>query len=543
MANADRDDREAVYRALELQASRYYSEGRNEECLLLLRKLVRLRPDRPQTAVGLIKALFRRGSFDEASRECSRALRRHPGFGELQFQQGRLLAQSGRLADAGRVYRRACASRPGWLEPYFHLAETLQRQDKTSEMFSVLERAERAAPPAAPDDIQASLERFRLAVLRCDFKDAVEMGESILERTRVLEHLEALRWPVFISEFDLTYGSRSFHRAALSALGRFIRRAPSSPWGYYYRVIFLKSLEDRATRSGRPTAKFRGRIRSDLGRITKFAGPRHGWMMMESAKESLDRLEFSAALNGYRLAAQASDPPNWYARCQSAEILCCMGRVAAARREFMRAWREAPEREQGNILAWRGEFHLWIGEYARAVRCEEEALRRGHQYSHCWLGGAQLLMGQARRALTTLDRAVAVSPWDLEAKVWRAEALLRLGRPREALKQARQAMEGGDNFYGRLLFGLASAALGDQPGCRRAYDDFPAAFKRYISTARGKPRGFTEMAENLEWVLRQSLGVRRGGSSIYAWLPQSVRLGAFPTRRRASSRLESSSAR
>src|SRR2546421_625831 len=83
---------------------------------------------------------------------------------------------------------------------------------------------------------------FRLAILACDHAAAAELGEQVLRVTRDYESLEALRWPIFVEEFDLTYGGDAFHRASLAALERLIERSPKSPWGYYYRGIFMSSL-------------------------------------------------------------------------------------------------------------------------------------------------------------------------------------------------------------------------------------------------------------------------------------------------------------
>lgn len=520
---ADPSVRKALFGAWESRASGLLSAGRNEEAIVVLKRLAALRPDQPGVLCELIKALYRKGDFFEASRLCGAALRGFPGHWELLLLNARLLEAGGRLEKAAESCRQACAAARGRLEPYFYLAEMLQRLDKTAEMFKILGHAEREAADA-PETLPSALERFRLSILRCDFKSAAERGERILDRTRILEQLEVLRWPVFIEEFDLTYGSRRFHQAALSSLGRFIRSNPHSPWGYYYRVIFLKSLQDKATRAGLISSHWGRMVKRDLQSLGRKAAPRHGWMLMEKAKESLFTMDFPAALREFRLAAGASEPASWYARCQSAEILACMGRVDSAREEFARAEREAPQRELGNVLVWKGEFHLWIGEYRRALRCEEEGLRRGHQYAHCWMGGALLKLGRPGPALKALDRAVAVSPWDLEARVWRAETLLRLERAEEALRQAQEAVAGGENFYGRLLRALARAALMDWKGCRRDYVDFPAAFKSYIQSHLGDLSSNEDLVKGLEWVLERSRGVRRGGPSLYAWLPRSVRL-------------------
>ena len=44
-----------------------------------------------------------------------------------------------------------------------------------------------------------------------------------------LARARLLRWPTFVDEFDLSYGTPEFHQEALSALDALIAKRPESP--------------------------------------------------------------------------------------------------------------------------------------------------------------------------------------------------------------------------------------------------------------------------------------------------------------------------
>jgi len=92
--------------------------------------------------------------------------------------------------------------------------------------------------------------------------------------------------------------------------------------------------------------------------------------------------------------------------------------------------------------AHRGELLLWLGRYEEAEACFREALgiQKGTRWAWIGLGGAQMLRGELEEALATQQRGVAVMGGAIgSAFIYRGEALLRLGRHEEALRDLEAA--------------------------------------------------------------------------------------------------------
>ena len=493
-------------------AGLYERLGRMDEYLKISSQLLDARPGDVKARCNLGRTLMRQARFDEAEKTLSGggATAKH---WELRFLRARLAVHRGDLEAAVEGYREAVASKPDALEVYFYLAEALMRLERTAEMFPELRRAKSACAAPSDGDPKAWLDRFRLEFLLCDFKEAFRIGELVLDRTRRAEHVEPLRWPRVIEEYDFTCVSEEYLGKALAALGRLARENQKLPWTFYYRGILSRAAAGRRPAEGADLL-----LRGDEARVERLAGERYGWMLMESAKRRLYAGELPAALKLLKSVVHATEPPSWLAQCMVGEALVCAGKGAAAFSAFEAAEAFAPEFEKGNILAWKGEMLLWRGEYARALEVLDEALKRSSQYAHCWKGGALVAAGRPLEALAILERAIAISPWDLEAKAWRAEALHRLGRHREALEQL--ALPRGEasssNYYWHVLRGLIRRALGDAPGLRAEYAlARTSLLANFAAGARLKrrlaaPASDDALAAELESILASSRGLRRG---------------------------------
>lgn len=105
----------------------------------LVRRAARLHPDDPNVMLALSAMLQARGALDEALT----ALRRHetlaPADHHGLVQQGRVLADLGRLAEAEAVLRRAVAVRDAAAE--YNLGTVLDGQNRASEARTHYERA------------------------------------------------------------------------------------------------------------------------------------------------------------------------------------------------------------------------------------------------------------------------------------------------------------------------------------------------------------------------------------------------------------------
>lgn len=508
------------FSSLRILADEHYRQGRNEARLRTLRMLVRRFPDDLQSRAQLVDALFRRGAYASAERLVAGGLAAAPRDSALLELSGLLHAQRGRLTQSARAYEKACALAGGSLAPYFGFARTLTSMGQSRRMVAIMRRALRSAGRPPPGDVRAAVERFRLAFVACEFGAAADWGEKILSMTRDIEPLESLRWPVFVDEFDFAYGDAEFHSLALSALAREIRSRPRSPWGHYYRAIFHHSLADAAEPDPRKSAAWAKLRREDLSRVEATARSRHAWMRMERARQLLRSGDLRGAIPVFDAAAMSTTPHNWYSLCQIAEIYVCLGSRAQARLWFKKARKAARERDLGCVLAWEGEMSLWTGDYARALRLENEALARGAQYAHGWRGAALLKLGRPCEALRSLDRAVAVSPHDLESMIWRAEALRALGRRALALSQAEKAVRAGGNFYASILLAVLRLESGSARGVKREWARIPEPVRAAVERSCGR----AGIRAKILWILTKSRGVRRAGWELRAWL--GPRLGA-----------------
>jgi tetratricopeptide (TPR) repeat protein len=501
----------SLSQALEL-SPKLLAAGRSREQIRVLRGVIAARPAWFDARIELARALMRQGAFEEAGKILDGRRGGAKRDGRIALLRARLWEAKGNWRRAAQSYELSCAEQPR-LETYFYWAQNLQRQDKTGEMFSVLRAARRACRPASKDDVGGRLERFRLAMCLCDYGEAFRLAEEVLDKTRSLVHLEVLRWPSFIEEFDLGYGCVEYLRGAVRALGRRIAVSPAQPWGYYYRSILLKCLAEKTGREPGP------RIKEDHRRIKALAGERYRWMRMETAKQFLYEGNLERALEEFKPVVGSCDPGNWVAQCQIGEILLCLGRPREAEKAFESAEVFAPEIDRGCVLAWKGEFYLWRGLYSRALRCLEEAARRPAQYVHCWRGGALVRLGRHEEALPVLERAMAVSPEDIEARIWRGEALYRLGRYREALKHLDSLLArlGDSNFYAHVLRGLVHGRLGDPRAMRRDFKALPSDVAAHMGVGK-KELSEAGMERVLERILVLSKGVRRGGYERMVWM-------------------------
>ena len=501
-------------------AELYERLGRMDDYIAVTLQLLASRPEDLKARCNLARTLMRQVRFDEAERVLAEAPSKTKDW-ELVFLRARLAVHRADLRGAVRGYRRALALNPGALDVYFYLAEALMRLGRTGEMFAALDKAWRLCPPPAEADVRGWLDRFRLAMTRCDFAEAFRIGEYVLDRSRRLEHVETLRWPTIIEEYDLTCAPPEFHRRALARLDRLARTRPKAPWVYYYRIIIYGAMAAKEFREDTERV-----LRPDHERIRRADDARFGWMLMESAKRRLYAEDFPEAVKLFEAVARSTQPEGWLARCLAGEALVCQGKIPKAFAAFDAAERAAPEFEKGNVLAWRGEMRLWLGQYTEAISDLDQALTRSAQYAHCWKGGALVGAGRFGEALPILERAIAISPWDLEAKIWRAEALHHLGRHDEALEQLSDPT--GDTrspiIYWHALRGLIRRALGDAAGPREEYR-YVEKWRRTVALVReglglASIRTDDEIAAVFESLLTRSRGLRRGGDyERRSWMP------------------------
>ena len=460
--------------------------------------VVLIQQGRRKEAEAVLRAAARGGAADSSV------------FNEL----GQLLERRGRRAEAEAAYRRAVALKPGRLHPYFRLAQLLLNRGDRREMARVLNDAALAASPAADADVNGLIDRFQLALCRCDNEEAARMGEAVLDRTRRLKDLESLSVPI-LPGFDgiqLAPAFRNYSMKAMRAAQKYAAARPRSPWGDYIQIQWQVQMD--------PSPEAQARC---YRRLTAFPASRYGWMRFTIGRDLLYRGKFRSAIKHLEVARDFSSPPDWRSQCYIAEAHVFQGDMAGALRAFRKAEELAAD-ARGEATAWKGAALLWAGRYRLALRVLDGIPQEAQSpYALCWKGAALSKLRRFRPALTALDEVLARFPDDFEARVWRAETLLRAGRAREALRDADAvcAREGERNHYATAVRGLARAALGDDAGMQSDLRLMPTPLIRIalrrLGLAEARKRDTEKILEN---ILESSRGLRRTDVDLHMahWL-------------------------
>jgi len=93
-------------------------------------------------------------------------------------------------------------------------------------------------------------------------------------------------------------------------------------------------------------------------------------------------------------------------------------------------------------LVAEGSYYFNAGDYERAIRCCDEALKVDPTYVDAWLtkGAAYVNLCRYKKALKCYEKAAALNPEDAQAWAGRADVLRYEGRPREALVYYEKAL-------------------------------------------------------------------------------------------------------
>jgi len=340
-------------------------------------------------------------------------------------------------------------------------------------------------------------DRFSALMKLGRYKAAVAAAERILDGAPTLADLRA-----FWDPWEWDDRPERGRRQALAAFSRALGPRAKSAWLPYYRADLRGPDELR-----------------HLEELALFSKRRYGWMLGKAGLAALCAGRFPQA-EAWLRGALGYKTSEWRTRGFLAEALLCQGRRDEAFAEMERARRAAPADEAGQVVAWRGAFDLWLGRYDEAVRRCDEALRLGAPYAQVWKAGALLKLDRPREALKQLDEALALYPRDLEAYVWRGEAKRALGMHREALKDLNEpALAGAGRATPIWLWALfnralVKGALGDRAGLKADFDAIPESVMTYI---RGKTRS-DEMVPLLEAGLVLARGFRREEYKQAIWM-------------------------
>jgi tetratricopeptide (TPR) repeat protein len=164
------------------------------------------------------------------------------------------------------------------------------------------------------------------------------------------------------------------------------------------------------------------------------------------------------------------------------------------------------------VLTWNGEVLLWLGEYRRALRAFDAAVRMGAvTFVYGWRGAARLKLGDPHGALRDLDRALALDPKDLEAVVWRGETLRLLGRYDEACRDLDHFIaHHPSSAWGYLNRGLLLGARGDEAGMRDDFARLPSGIASLLRRRFRIPDGRNPDPAQLRRMMQAGLDLARG---------------------------------
>lgn len=380
--------------------------------------------------------LLRQGKAGEAVRVLSRAIRLDPRLALARFHRGEAYSVLGRWRTALRDFDRALERMPGHADSHYKRALALAGLSREAGSERELRRA--LASPAGARRFSAASAKARLPRAQ----RLLESGRRA-EAARALERILADD-PASGEAYALRGTLRRLEGALERALADFraaLRLAPEELWRRSFGEEECRILAPE--RAGEDYAWLRAAVQARPRDAAALA-----WLGLAARRQGRWEEGRRALLRAERLRpAACAQAREWAAKhcCWEAETLLFRGDSAGAMRAFGSAVRVS--RRSGWARAWRAAALLWLGLYERALREAEAALASRSErwtpdsraWARGWRGAALLKLGRPAAAARELEAAVAAHPADAESRVWLAEALLALGRRKEALGHLRRA--------------------------------------------------------------------------------------------------------
>lgn len=494
----DREARRLLVDVLRRRARASLAARRFKEGDGFLRRALAVAPRDPETRRDLVEARLLR----DQAKESGTARGSEAG----QARAGKILALEDALQSAGRIYDLKARTRK-----VGRILAAILRLDPRNARARLLAGGVLRASGAVARGRRLLADALRLdrgtlgggeafsALMKLGrYKAAVARAERVLDGGPDLADMRAF-WDPWAWD---ARGSADERRGELAKMARALGPASGSPWLHFYRGISSGSDDLR-----------------EFEELARQPAKRYGWMFMKAGRTAFNAGRFDKGEEWLKLALQHPSV-DWRAHGYLAEGLLCLRRPEEALREMERALVAAPEREAGDVLAWRGGLNLWLGRYETALAGLEEACRMDASFAYCWRGGALVKLGRHAEALELLDETLRRFPQDLESYTWRGEAKRELGLFQESLEDL-SVQSYADSPDGRSLCvwslinrALAKSALGDRDGFRKDFDALPAFLVAYI---RDKT-GHTDPEKILRAGLDLSRGFRRDDYRQAIWM-------------------------
>ncbi len=375
------------------------------------------------------------------------AVRREPRSGVAWGRLGKVLHANGFSAEAEACYAHAERfepAEPRW--PYLRGTRVVLRDREAA--LPLLRRAVELADRADPTNPTPRLLLAEVLLELGDHDEARELCERALEREP--DNPRA----------HFTLGVLALARDDLRASIAHLTRAAESP---FTRKRALAQLAGASRRSGNATAALAFTRRAEkapgdvpmidpyLGEVNRLRAGRQGRFLEAERLEGEGRLQESAQV----LRSLVDDLPDDRTQLALGVCLSKLGDNAGAEKVFREALKQAPEKATIHYalsvaLYRQGEARERAGGAAAARAAFEEAaaaalratqLKPDHALAFTFRGQALVRLGRAREALVCLRDAVRARPDLADPHLRLGEALVAGGQREEGLKHLRLAVE------------------------------------------------------------------------------------------------------
>ena len=168
-----------TYRELTGLADRQAKAGLHARAARVLRRAIRLHPDRPAAHQELGLVLAAAGDLDGAARALERALELAPGAAASHLGLGNVRRRQGGREAAAAHYRQALAAEPGLAEAHYSLGTLLAEQGRRTEALEAQREALRLRPGYVRAHIAAGVlldGEGRLEEAVSHFREAVRLS-------------------------------------------------------------------------------------------------------------------------------------------------------------------------------------------------------------------------------------------------------------------------------------------------------------------------------------------------------------------------------
>ncbi|HEY8949394.1 MAG TPA: tetratricopeptide repeat protein [Rhizomicrobium sp.] len=361
--------------ALQLLGVLRRAQNRLDEAEQLYRQSLEANPNQPQVHHNLGNLLRAMGRLEEAAAAQREAVRLKPNYLEAHINLATVLAEQEKFADAEKSIRRALQIQPNLAFAKQTLGGILTDQGKFKEAETVLRQALAAGSPN-PRQIAALEHNLGVSVsLQGRFDEALQLFDSAQAKVPEMPHVD-------------------YNRAnALQGAGQL-----DAAVEFYRRAVARNPLDMNAHR--------------DLNTLLYRMG------RDEEVLRSYDEaFSFYPTAGGLPLA--------------KANFLFNRGDYGKASEEYQRASRVFPDHAKPHDGL--GISHARQGDYDAAIREHEMAVAKDARNGEYWrnFGDTLSRAGDGKKALSVLQRALEIDPFDQAALAFSSVALRQVKDTRD----------------------------------------------------------------------------------------------------------------